>query len=100
VGLDDDGPFGSGTRVRNAQRLAGRFGLPPSIIDGATFLFPGIGRSTFRVSASGNTFISGGTFLLDANPYTDPTMDANGVGTYGNGPFGIDDMPWGWSVLP
>jgi trimeric autotransporter adhesin len=109
---DDNGPFGSGTRLRNAQRLADRdvniggTQLPPLLTIGASdsFLYPGMGQSTFRVdlSGGGNVFGSVTTpFLLDGNPYVDFT-DANGVPLTApnGGPLGIDLMPWGWSVLP
>ena len=51
-------------------------------------------------TTGGNTFgiITTG-FILDNNPYVDFT-DANGGGPVGGGPLGIDNMPWGWSVLP
>lgn len=45
------GPFGSATRMRNAQRLASRVGLPPIGGPGAAFQYPGMGTSTFRVGA-------------------------------------------------
>lgn len=107
-GADDDGPFGSGSRVRNAQRQAGRFAavLPPnvgSVAQGTGFAFSGIGTSTFRAQQSGNTFTTVFTgFQFDTNPYTNPAAHANGQpGTSPNGgPFGIDNMPWGWSILP
>lgn len=106
---DDAGPFSTGTRWRNAQRLAARLGLPPTIAEGANYLYPGIGQSTFRVNASGNVFavVSEG-FLLDTSPYND-IFDAFGVDNNDDpsGPFGgaiftnaIDAMPWGWSILP
>lgn len=104
---DDNGPFLSGSRVRNAQRQAGRFGLPPSLtINGAggnsdNFLYSGVGRSTFRVDLGiGNTFTTINTnFLLDNGAYANPATDSNGLpGTSPNGgPFGIDNMPWGWT---
>lgn len=111
-GPDDNGPFGSGTRQRNAQRLAARdvniggTQLPPLLTIGASdaFLFPGMGQSTFRVDTTGGgnvfgTITSG--FLTDNNPYTD-FLDANGVplGAPAGGPLGIDLMPWGWTSLP
>ena len=107
-GIDDDGPFGSGSRLRNAQRLAARnvniggTQLPPqlNIAGSNAFRFPGMGQSTFRVNTvGGNAFGLGNGFLLDTNPYVDFT-DANGVNGFGGGPLGIDSMPWGWSVLP
>ncbi|MBA4030230.1 MAG: hypothetical protein C0478_04960 [Planctomyces sp.] len=103
-----NGPFGSATRERNAQRLAGRtidtgINYPPSIAVGAsnTFLFSGLGASTFRVNADANVanFGFGGTnFLFDQAPYNG-TVDAFGVGG-GAGPNGIDTMPYGWGTLP
>ena len=107
-GIDDDGPFGSGSRLRNAQRLAernvniGGTKLPPqlNIAGSDAFRFPGLGQSTFRVNTvGGNAFGLGNGFLLDTNPYLDFTS-ANGVNGFGGGPLGIDSMPWGWSVLP
>lgn len=100
---DDFGPFGSGTRPRNAQRLAGRFGLTPTVptaAEGAAFLYPGLGTSTFRVNQSGNNFPGGTGFILDAAVYTNPAADANGTFAPFGGPFGIDNLPWGWSALP
>lgn len=101
---DDDGPFGSGTRSRNAQRLAFRGALPPTFAAGANYLFPGMGTSTFRVNASGNSFSSpfGTGFIFDSAVYANPGTDANGVpGNFPNGgPLGLDNMPWGWSILP
>ena len=55
--LDDDGPFNSGTRNRNAQRLAARnVGIGSTQLDpqlpignSDTFLFAGVGQSTFRI---------------------------------------------------
>jgi len=40
-------------------------------------------------------------FLLDTNPYVD-FLDTNGnpLTAPNGGPFGIDNMPWVWSVLP
>lgn len=45
------GPFQEADRRRNAQRLAARDGLAPVVGPGLTFLYPGMGTSTFRVSA-------------------------------------------------
>jgi hypothetical protein len=98
---DDDGPFGSGTRQRNAQRLAFRGPLPPTIAAGSQFLFSGMGESTFRISAAGNAFGTVTTpFFLDTDPYTNPFTDASGVLNGGGGPLGVDFMPYGWSTLP
>jgi hypothetical protein len=108
AGADDDGPFGSGSRVRNAQRLAARnvgtagAQLPPLLAIGAsdTFLFPGLGESTFRVQGAGNAFGAGNGFILDGAVFDDTVVDANGVGGTFGGPFGIDNVSWGWGVLP
>ncbi|WP_417381360.1 right-handed parallel beta-helix repeat-containing protein [Gimesia sp.] len=81
------GPFTSNTRRRNAQRQAAR--IPNLIAPGAgTFLYSGIGASTFRVDSSGDT----GLFFLDGNPYT-TTGDANGI-NYGGAITG--ELPFGW----
>lgn len=126
-GADDDGPFGSGTRLRNAQRLAARnvdafFNagqkLNPDLSIGASdaFLFSGLGQSTFRVNQSGNSFVNtpfGGDFILDdfaGDPFGNAAIydsffeargaGGGGVGGSSTGPFGIDTMPWGWATLP
>ncbi len=126
-GPDDDGPFGSGSRSRNAQRLAARNvdvflnagqKLNPDLTIGASdsFLFSGLGQSTFRVNQAGNTFVNtapGGNFILDNfagdpfgnNAIYDSFFEARGTGGGGvgggdGGPFGIDIMPWGWANLP
>ena len=101
-GPDDNGPFGSGTRQRNAQRLAARFNLPPQLVIGASnsFLYSGIGESTFRVSSTGNVFTAiTSPFILDDVPYINQNS-ANGLINGFGGPFGIDFMPYGWSTLP
>ncbi len=129
---DDDGPFASGTRSRNAQRLAARnvdgvlsgniagTKLNPDLTIGAsdTFLFSGLGQSTFRVQQMGNVFGStppNGNFILDNfardvtgnNAIYDSVFEASGVigitptvGGSDGGPFGIDILPWGWAILP
>jgi len=72
--FDDPGPFNSGTRARNAQRLAARevnaFGdfTDPNLTIGASdsFLFPGVGLSTFRRTAASTTagFTTGDDFTF------------------------------------
>lgn len=80
------GPFQSDTRRRNAQRLAAR--IPNLIAPGAgTFLYSGIGASTFRVDSTGDT----GIFALDGFPYT-TTNDA--VGAFLGNATG--ELPFGW----
>ncbi|MFN0055145.1 MAG: beta strand repeat-containing protein [Planctomycetales bacterium] len=99
----DPGPFTTDTRQRNAQRLAGRFGLGPATPGGLSdlFLYPGIGQSTFRLlsAPTGNSDAGGSTnpfaFATD-NAYTSPFFDANGIYTPG-GFNGIDKMPYGWN---
>ncbi len=83
-GVDDDGPFSSGTRPRNATRLASRTGfttydtdgagvttrvagaaLPPglTIIDTGgnsdDFLYPGMGLSTMQIDSAADITLSG-----------------------------------------
>ena len=74
------GDFTSGTRARNAQRLASNSNpsfIPPSIIDTDTapnididnsglFQYPGVGDSTFRISTGSNTGGMAGTDFSDA----------------------------------
>jgi hypothetical protein len=63
-----------------------------------------MGTSTFRVNASGNSFSSpfGTGFIFDSAVYLNPATDANGVPLTdpSGGPLGVDNMPWGWSILP
>ncbi|MGQ0636996.1 MAG: beta strand repeat-containing protein [Planctomycetaceae bacterium] len=89
----DPGPFIDADRHRNAQRLAGRFGLPPA--NGLAFLYPGIGTSTFRLM----TAPTSGGFLIDGSPYTNPFTDSQGVFYFGD-PGRIEAMPYGWSLAP
>jgi hypothetical protein len=104
------GPFRAGNRSRNAQRQASRStpggilnpqGFPPA---SDTFLYPGLGASTFRISSAstGNTFndiahtpaVIPGLFALDVDPYSDWT-DARGVPmTVFVNSFG--ELPFGW----
>jgi trimeric autotransporter adhesin len=116
-GLDDNGPFSSGTRRRNAQRLAARNvadfpaggQLPPLLTivgTGGTpgtsddFLFSGMGESTFRVTGTSNTagFSLGDTFLLDNTPFNQTSLDSSGDFFPGANIFG--ENPFGWSVIP
>lgn len=59
---DDNGPFNTGTRGRNAARQALRGGAftTPTIAAGSTFLYPGVGTSTFRVQGGAAFANSGG----------------------------------------
>ena len=100
----DPGPFLSDSRQRNAQRLAGRFGLPPVTPGGASNLFrySGIGQSTFRLLAapSGNADAGGpvNPFFFDTDfLYVSPFFSANGIFAVGPGP--IESMPYGWNQL-
>jgi hypothetical protein len=85
------GPFTNASRRRNAQRQASRsitgFTNPNNVV-GASFLYPGLGESTFRVSSDSDTT----DFLLDTEPVTNQG-DWNGfflpgAGTVGEAPFG------------
>ena len=90
------GPFSAADRARNATRQAGR--LPnysaPNVAPGLSYLYPGIGASTWRVSTDsiGTGYFQYG-FNVDLAPYTS-TNNARGVslsGAPGNGelPFGF-----------
>jgi hypothetical protein len=105
-GQTDPGPFFVGQTLRNAERLGGRFGLPPATPGGLSdlFLYSGIGQSTFRLlsassSPAGETTAADaagvgftlGSFILDAKPYVGPGS-ANGV--VGN----VNETdPFGWT---
>ncbi|MFG0331740.1 MAG: hypothetical protein ACF8TS_00135, partial [Maioricimonas sp. JB049] len=113
------GPFNSATRRRNAQRLASRYltnpggelrpfpPVPPSSI---SFLYPGMGDSTFRVRGQGNEYTDRGLgpvliseiFILDdptlvGDPTrVDATFEANGVFFTPGTVFG--ELPFGWGT--
>lgn len=102
VGQTDPGPFPTGgTRDRNAERLAARFGLPPATPGGLSdlFLYPGIGMSTFRLLDSSNggattaADVAAAGFLTDNVPFVGPGS-ANGVNFPNSGA-----SPWGWTFL-
>jgi hypothetical protein len=88
------GPFTSATRRRNAQRQAARippFTNPTSPV-GASFLYPGVGDSTFRVSSDSDTT----GFLIDFVVPNTSGFDQNGF-NYGNAIFG--EQPFGWGTF-
>jgi hypothetical protein len=94
----DPGPFAAGgTRERNAQRLAARFGLPPATPGGAStfYLYPGLRQSTFRLLNMTLADVVAGGFITD-NFYTG-IGDANGIFTPGGFTFG--KLPYGWNFL-
>jgi hypothetical protein len=96
AGATDPGPFGFDTRPRNAQRLAARFGLPPATPGGPSnaFLYPGLGRSTFRLFTGGGFDATAG-FIFDTAPYISPNS-SNGVGV--DNP--VNNLPYGWTEVP
>ena len=93
----DPGPFTSDTRRRNAQRQAARipFFTAPATPGGAsdTFLYAGLGESTFRVRGA-DAVLDG--FITDNVPYT-TTADANGLFLPGSI---VGELPFGWTFLP
>ncbi|MFM8580047.1 MAG: hypothetical protein ACKOFW_00930, partial [Planctomycetaceae bacterium] len=98
----DPGPFLAGTRERNAQRLAfrgvGANQLPPFTPGGFSdlFLYPGLGRSTFRVLG---TFDAAAGFIFDTAPYTQAN-DGNGVFSPTGAGFEIEATRYGWTLVP
>lgn len=99
IGQGPAGPFATANRARNAQRLAdrdvalgGTVLAPTTPVVQPTYLFPGMGASTFRVRLEpGNVFGTGSGFQLDGTPFVDLT-DYNGVGP-------IPEL-FGWGTLP
>ncbi|MBS0266057.1 MAG: right-handed parallel beta-helix repeat-containing protein [Planctomycetes bacterium] len=95
------GPYVSNTRIRNAERLAGRFlgSLPPfgpQPFGYPFYLYPGMGQSTFRLmGATTAADVAAAGFITDVAPYTNPG-DANGVFRAG---ATVDEMPTGWTFL-
>lgn len=95
VGLDPDGPFTSGNRRRNAQRLAS--GLAPfndPLVNNPGFAYEGVGASTFRIENDYETagFGAGDTFLIDGG-VVPPVANANGS-PFNAALFG--ELPFGW----
>ncbi|MEW4490503.1 hypothetical protein AB1L42_20625 [Thalassoglobus sp. JC818] len=112
------GPFTAGGRRRNATRLAlrnypdfalgemvnlvdtlGPTGTPNPNTSGSPFLYPGMGDSTMRVSASsGNQLDLPFDFILDGNAgngfQVDDRLDINGVSFTPGVIFG--ELPFGW----
>jgi trimeric autotransporter adhesin len=92
TGQNPTGPFLSGTRARNAQRLAARggaFAEPLYSITGVSgnsdnFLYSGVGGSTFRRTTSSNT----GGFTV-----TDSFLDAAFLGA------GVGEQPFIWATI-
>ncbi|MCH7990470.1 MAG: hypothetical protein IID46_15120, partial [Planctomycetes bacterium] len=81
------------TRRRNAQRQAVRTltdTLLPLTPGGTsdTFLYSGVGLSTFRISVASDV----APFILDTSPFND-TGDANGI-PFAGAVFG--ELPFGW----
>jgi hypothetical protein len=120
--VDDNGPFTSGTRNRNAQRQAARNVLPDgttqlpadgnpdqlppllSIGTSDSFLFSGMGASTFRVTDASTTAGFGSVTTGFQRDSFDPFdnlgdqfiyTDANGVS---NGLL-FGELPFGWGHL-
>jgi ACT domain-containing protein len=89
------GPFDNPSRRRNAQRQASRsivgFTNPNNPV-GASFLFPGLGESTFRVSADSDTT----DFLLDSEPVT---SQADWNGFFLPPPNSFGEAPFGWGTF-
>lgn len=92
---NNPGPFTSATRRRNAQRQAARipFFTAPGSPVGASFLYPGVGDSTFRVSTDSDLT----PFLIDfVVPNTTSPTDQNGFFLPGS-IFG--ENPYGWGTF-
>jgi hypothetical protein len=88
------GPFASGTRGRNAQRLASRVGLPPFVSpDLGLFQYPGEGESTFRLSSGSD--LEG--FIIDNQPWTSFADNRGVLGVVNDRTV---DQPYGWSIFP
>ncbi len=80
-----NGPFTSATRRRNAQRQAGVFPDADSQPNGTSFLYPGVGASTFRVNTTDGSF-----FIDDTFPYTGFIWGGSITGEIG----------YSWGTLP
>ena len=98
--LNPAGPFASGNRLRNAQRVSDRDVAPGGLLLDPNapvvqpdYLFPGMGDSTFRVRLdAGNIFGTGTGFIRDANTPINDINDHRGVGA-------LPEL-FGWGTLP
>ena len=87
------GPFTSATRRRNAQRQASRTVSPfTGPVANQTYLYPGVGDSTFRISTDSDQ----SQFLIDFVVPNGTSLDQNGD-NYGNAIFG--EQPFGWGTF-
>ncbi|MCA9092526.1 MAG: right-handed parallel beta-helix repeat-containing protein [Planctomycetaceae bacterium] len=88
------GPFQSGTRRRNAQRLGADLNIP---FAATNFSYPGTGLSTFRIESDVDIsgFTSGIGFILDGSPVPPNYSGATLPGSLG--PF--DETPYGWGSV-
>ncbi|WLD14878.1 right-handed parallel beta-helix repeat-containing protein [Planctellipticum variicoloris] len=82
----NQGPFTSATRRRNATRLAGAFPDADSQPNGTSFLYPGVGASTFRVDTTD------GSFFIDDTPFPYTGFIWGGSIT--------GEVPYSWGTLP
>lgn len=73
---DDNGPFSSGTRGRNATRMTFRTGQPPTIAAGNTFRYSGFAPNSTPLDPTNNS-----TFRLETGD------DTTNFFTIGNGSF-------------
>lgn len=89
------GPFNNASRRRNAQRQAARipFFTNPTSPVGATFLYPGMGDSTFRVSSDSDL----APFIIDFVVPNTTTGDQNGI--FIPNPIGTGERPFGWGTF-
>ena len=97
----NDGPFTSADRARNATRQAARINSFRNPIDGSdgtppTFLYSGMGSSTWRASSDSTAILLPGVTDL-ASPLTN-TSQAQGV--FLNSPPGNGEQPFGWGFFP
>jgi hypothetical protein len=105
-GADDDGPFNSATRIRNATKLSFRdldglhpLDMPPelTIFDGGrnsdNFVYPGTGPSTLRIAGFSDLFLSGFTNVI--SDFTDQVFFNDNLNN-GFTPFGTE---YEWDVF-
>jgi hypothetical protein len=94
---DDNGPFDSGTRARNATRQTFRGTLPPDLVIGTsnTFRYSGLGANNTALDAN-----NGSTFRIQsgfANTFTlGNTSFSNGISIGG----GTGEAPFIWGTFP
>ncbi|MBM4076000.1 MAG: hypothetical protein FJ267_10185 [Planctomycetes bacterium] len=102
---DLPGPFDNAERARNATRQASRlpgYNAPVGVgLVGNTFLYPGMGQSTWRANTADPSFVFDAVPFVDTgNPITGTTGSANPFGNFLSDIGNNGEQPYSWGTLP